>query len=118
MAAADGERPIIIKKVKKGVHAAHGGAWKVAYADFVTAMMAFFLLLWLLNVTTDEQKKGVADYFSPASVRRIRLQPVTNAICWTVEPAAACAVYCFLRWMLMLLTNAWSAGVPAPTTPR
>ncbi len=70
MAAADGERPIIIKKIKKGVHAAHGGAWKVAYADFVTAMMAFFLLLWLLNVTTDEQKKGVADYFSPASVSR------------------------------------------------
>ncbi len=70
MAAADGERPIIVKKIKKGVHAAHGGAWKVAYADFVTAMMAFFLLLWLLNVTTDEQKKGVADYFSPASVSR------------------------------------------------
>lgn len=70
MAAADGERPIIIKKIKKGGHAAHGGAWKVAYADFVTAMMAFFLLLWLLNVTTDEQKKGVADYFSPASVSR------------------------------------------------
>jgi len=43
----------------------HGGAWKVAYADFVTAMMAFFLLLWLLNVTTDEQKFGIADYFSP-----------------------------------------------------
>jgi chemotaxis protein MotB len=70
MAAADGERPIIVKKIKKGAHAAHGGAWKVAYADFVTAMMAFFLLLWLLNVTTDEQKKGVADYFSPASVSR------------------------------------------------
>ncbi|MBP6819690.1 flagellar motor protein MotB [Ferrovibrio sp. MS7] len=70
MAAAEGERPIIVKKIKKGGHAAHGGAWKVAYADFVTAMMAFFLLLWLLNVTTDEQKKGVADYFSPASVSR------------------------------------------------
>jgi chemotaxis protein MotB len=70
MATADGERPIIVKKIKKGAHAAHGGAWKVAYADFVTAMMAFFLLLWLLNVTTDEQKKGVADYFSPASVSR------------------------------------------------
>ena len=70
MAAAEGERPIIVKKIKKGAHAAHGGAWKVAYADFVTAMMAFFLLLWLLNVTTDEQKKGVADYFSPASVSR------------------------------------------------
>ncbi|MFN4310942.1 MAG: flagellar motor protein MotB [Ferrovibrio sp.] len=70
MAAADGERPIIVKKIKKAAHGHHGGAWKVAYADFVTAMMAFFLLLWLLNVTTDEQKKGVADYFSPASVSR------------------------------------------------
>ena len=57
---------IIIKKVKKGGHAGHhGGAWKVAYADFVTAMMAFFLLLWLLNVTTDVQKRGIADYFDP-----------------------------------------------------
>lgn len=70
MASAEGERPIIVKKVKKTAAGAHGGAWKVAYADFVTAMMAFFLLLWLLNVTTDEQKKGVADYFSPASVSR------------------------------------------------
>jgi len=56
----------IIKKVKKGGgHGHHGGAWKVAYADFVTAMMAFFLLLWLLNVTTKEQKQGIAEYFSP-----------------------------------------------------
>ena len=62
---------IIIKKIKKGGHAGHhGGAWKVAYADFVTAMMAFFLLLWLLNVTTDVQKKGIADYFAPASMSR------------------------------------------------
>src|SRR3984885_4538705 len=56
---------IIIKRPKKAVHAHHGGAWKVAYADFVTAMMAFFLLLWLLNATTDAQKRGIADYFSP-----------------------------------------------------
>lgn len=59
-------QPIIIKKKK--VYAAdghHGGAWKVAYADFVTAMMAFFLLMWLLNATTEEQRKGIADYFSP-----------------------------------------------------
>ena len=62
------DQPIIIKKVKKGGHGHHGGAWKVAYADFVTAMMAFFLLLWLLNATTEDQKKGLADYFSPASV--------------------------------------------------
>ncbi|MBV9862574.1 MAG: OmpA family protein [Alphaproteobacteria bacterium] len=57
-------RPVIIKRIKKGDHGGHhGGAWKVAYADFVTAMMAFFLLLWLLNVTTDIQKRGIADYF-------------------------------------------------------
>ncbi len=56
---------IVIRKeeVVEGGH--HGGAWKVAYADFVTAMMAFFLLMWLLNATTEEQKRGLADYFSP-----------------------------------------------------
>ncbi len=59
-------RPIIIKKIKKGGGGHHGGAWKVAYADFVTAMMAFFLLLWLLNVTTKEQKEGIAKYFDPS----------------------------------------------------
>jgi chemotaxis protein MotB len=58
-------RPIIVKKVKKGGGGHHGGAWKVAYADFVTAMMAFFLLLWLLNVTTKEQKAGIANFFDP-----------------------------------------------------
>jgi chemotaxis protein MotB len=62
------DQPIIIKKVKKNHAAHHGGAWKIAYADFVTAMMAFFLLLWLISMTTDEQKKGLADYFAPASV--------------------------------------------------
>ncbi len=67
--AKDENRPVIIKKVKKvSGHGHHGGAWKVAYADFVTAMMAFFLLLWLLNATTEEQKRGIADYFSPHSV--------------------------------------------------
>jgi chemotaxis protein MotB len=62
-------QPIIVKKVKKGGHAAHGGAWKIAYADFVTAMMAFFLLMWLLGSTTEGDKKGIADYFqSPLRV--------------------------------------------------
>ena len=61
-------QPIIIKKVKKGGHGHHGGAWKIAYADFVTAMMAFFLLLWLISMTTPEQKKGLADYFAPPNV--------------------------------------------------
>ncbi len=60
---------IVIKKVKKVVGGGHhGGAWKVAYADFVTAMMAFFLLMWLINMTSPEQKRGIADYFAPASV--------------------------------------------------
>ncbi|MEM7458650.1 MAG: flagellar motor protein MotB [Pseudomonadota bacterium] len=63
---ASGLAPIIIKKKKKVVGGGHhGGAWKVAYADFVTAMMAFFLLMWLLNATTEEQRKGIADYFNP-----------------------------------------------------
>ena len=66
-------QPIIKKIIKKGGHGHHGGAWKVAYADFVTAMMAFFLLLWLLNVTTKEQKQGISEYFSnsPSVVQNI-----------------------------------------------
>jgi chemotaxis protein MotB len=65
---AGNELTVVIKKVKKVAgHAHHGGAWKVAYADFVTAMMAFFLLLWLLNATTEEQKRGIADYFTPST---------------------------------------------------
>ena len=62
------DQPIIIKKVKKAAHGHHGGAWKIAYADFVTAMMAFFLLLWLISMTTPEQKEGLADYFAPPNV--------------------------------------------------
>lgn len=62
-------QPIIIKRIKKGGHAAHGGAWKIAYADFVTAMMAFFLLMWLLGSTSEGDKKGLSDYFqSPLKV--------------------------------------------------
>jgi chemotaxis protein MotB len=57
-------QPIIIKRVKKAGHVAHGGAWKIAYADFVTAMMAFFLLMWLLGSTSEGDKKGLSDYFS------------------------------------------------------
>ena len=63
---SDEIQPIVIRRKK--IYAAdghHGGAWKVAYADFVTAMMAFFLLMWLLNATTEEQRKGLADYFNP-----------------------------------------------------
>ena len=62
-------RPIIVKKIIVDGHGGHhGGAWKVAYADFVTAMMAFFLLMWLLGATTEQQRKGLADYFTPTLV--------------------------------------------------
>lgn len=66
MVAGNSVAPVIIKRKKVisgGGH--HGGAWKVAYADFVTAMMAFFMLMWLLNATTEKQRKGIADYFNP-----------------------------------------------------
>lgn len=63
-------RPIIVKKIIVEAHAGHhGGAWKVAYADFVTAMMAFFLLMWLLGATTEKQRKALADYFAPTLVQ-------------------------------------------------
>lgn len=63
-------RPIIIKKVIEESHGGHhGGAWKVAYADFVTAMMAFFLLMWLLGATTEKQRKALADYFAPTLIQ-------------------------------------------------
>ncbi len=64
--SAGSNAPVIIKRKKVvGGDGHHGGAWKVAYADFVTAMMAFFMLMWLLNATTEQQRKGIADYFSP-----------------------------------------------------
>jgi chemotaxis protein MotB len=63
MAAKDTKQPIIIKKIKKGHHGHHGGAWKIAYADFVTAMMAFFLLMWLLGSTAKGDLKGISEYF-------------------------------------------------------
>jgi chemotaxis protein MotB len=72
MAALANQRPIVIKKIKKGGHGGHhGGAWKVAYADFVTAMMAFFLLMWLINTTSPDQRRGIAEFFAPASVSRV-----------------------------------------------
>ena len=68
MAARSNAAPVIIKRKKiiRG-DGHHGGAWKVAYADFVTAMMAFFMLMWLLNATTEKQRKGIADYFNPTT---------------------------------------------------
>ena len=63
---SDQPAPIIVKRKKIIAGGHHGGAWKVAYADFVTAMMAFFLLMWLLGATTEKQRKGIADYFNPS----------------------------------------------------
>lgn len=75
MGAQSNAVPIIIKKKRvSGGDGHHGGAWKVAYADFVTAMMAFFMLMWLLNATTETQRKGLADYFSPT----IPVNPVSG----------------------------------------
>ncbi|QIE57797.1 OmpA family protein [Pikeienuella piscinae] len=67
-------RPIIKRKKVVAADGHHGGAWKVAYADFVTAMMAFFLLMWLLNATTESQRKGIADYFTPS----IPISPISG----------------------------------------
>jgi chemotaxis protein MotB len=63
MASDDSQRPIIVRRIKKGGHGHHGGAWKIAYADFVTAMMAFFLLMWLLGSTSKGDLNGIAEYF-------------------------------------------------------
>jgi len=65
--------PIIVKKIAAGHGGAHGGAWKIALADMMTAMMAFFLLMWILGATNDSQRKSVADYFKPASQSQITM---------------------------------------------
>ena len=74
-------RPIIVKKIYEVSHGGHhGGAWKVAYADFVTAMMAFFLLMWLLGATTEKQRKALADYFSPTLVQKKEESAGSNGV--------------------------------------
>ena len=63
----DAARPVIIRRIRKQAHGHHGGAWKVAYADFVTAMMAFFLLMWLMGSTTREERAAISEYFTAPS---------------------------------------------------
>ncbi|WP_207537956.1 flagellar motor protein MotB [Sabulicella rubraurantiaca] len=70
---------IVLRRIEEGGYGHHGGAWKVAYADFVTAMMAFFLLMWLLNATTEEQRRGLADYFNP-------MHALANGVSGTGQP--------------------------------
>jgi len=73
--------PIIVKKVVEAAHGAHhGGAWKIAYADFVTAMMAFFLLLWLLGATDENKRRGLADYFTPTLIEYKQNSAGSNGI--------------------------------------
>jgi chemotaxis protein MotB len=79
MASIPNDRPIIIKKVKKVAGGHHGGAWKVAYADFVTAMMAFFMLLWLISNPDKQRLKGLAEYFSPAVSDSSPASPIVGA---------------------------------------
>ncbi|MGE4313082.1 MAG: flagellar motor protein MotB [Pseudobdellovibrionaceae bacterium] len=100
-------QPLIVKKVKKGGGGHHGGAWKVAYADFVTAMMAFFLLLWLLNVTTDEQKNAIANYFDPVHPKVSQAESGAGGVLGglSMSPEGA-------------MTSDLQAPVPAPTPPN
>lgn len=111
MASTDNEvpQPIIVKKIKKGGGGHHGGAWKVAYADFVTAMMAFFLLMWLLNVTTEEQKNAISNYFDPTHPRVSSELSGSGGILggMTMSPEGA------------QVSNVQDIATPAtPTTPR
>lgn len=83
MAAKEKEpgQTIVIKRIKKAAHAHHGGSWKVAFADFATAMMAFFLLLWLLGATTEKQKGAISEYFNnPSTIQGASLVPAPSSI--------------------------------------
>ena len=80
-ADAEAPRPIIIKKIKKGGHGHHGGSWKVAFADFATAMMAFFLLMWLMEATTEEQRGAISEYFNnPSDIQGASPVPSSSPI--------------------------------------
>jgi chemotaxis protein MotB len=78
---AEAPRPIIIRKVRKGGHGHHGGSWKVAFADFATAMMAFFLLMWLMEATTEEQRGAISQYFNnPSDIQGASPVPSSSPI--------------------------------------
>lgn len=85
------KRSIIIKRYDVVEAAHHGGAWKIAYADFVTAMMAFFLVMWLINATTEEQRRGIASYFNPMAIQKDVPPPVENMLGTETSPLATTA---------------------------
>ena len=78
-APAEALAPIIVKKIQDGHGGAHGGAWKIALADMMTAMMAFFLLMWILGATNDSQRKSIADYFKPTSATQITMSKMAGS---------------------------------------
>jgi chemotaxis protein MotB len=108
-------RPIIIKKIKKGGHAHHGGSWKVAFADFATAMMAFFLLMWLLEATTEEQKGAISEYFNnPSNVQGASPVPSPTPI---QGPGGASTSMIKLGGGMELHRDAAPPAQTAPPTP-
>lgn len=114
---ADGEAPrrIIIKRVKKGSHAHHGGSWKVAFADFATAMMAFFLLMWLMEATTEEQKGAISEYFNnPSDVQGASPVPSPTPV---QGPGGASTSMIKLGGGMELHRDAAPAAPIAPPTP-
>jgi chemotaxis protein MotB len=108
-------RPIIIKKVRKGGHGHHGGSWKVAFADFATAMMAFFLLMWLLEATTEEQKGAISEYFNnPSNVQGASPVPSPTPI---QGPGGASTSMIKLGGGMELHRDAAQPAQAAPPTP-
>jgi chemotaxis protein MotB len=114
-AGGEAPRPIIIKKVKKGGHGHHGGSWKVAFADFATAMMAFFLLMWLMEATTEEQKGAISEYFNnPSDVQGASPVPSPTPM---QGPGGASTSMIKLGGGMELHRDASPPSVAAPPTP-
>jgi chemotaxis protein MotB len=113
--AGEAPRPIVIKKVKKGGHGHHSGSWKVAFADFATAMMAFFLLMWLMEATTEEQKGAISEYFNnPSDIQGASPVPSPSPI---QGPGGASTSMIRLGGGMELHHDAAPAAPIAPPTP-
>lgn len=110
----DEVQPIIVKKIKKSGGGHHGGAWKVAYADFVTAMMAFFLLLWLLNVSTDEARTTISNFFDPTHPKIADMRSGAGGIMGGTSTATEGA----MTSNVQPLTQTQPTGMPNPPQQR